>query len=229
MGRVSLQDGQESYDVTAFEAREPTRVVLFAAGGGGSPERHLPLLAHLAERGCAVVAPHFARFLSPEVADEELLHRVRRLRAAVDSLAQRNLPIVGVGHSIGTTLLLGLAGGQVWPRRGTCLTIEPMERLVKLALLAPATRYFQAPGALDAVCTPILAWAGTNDNVTPPEQAEFLSQALGNRISVDVRVVQDAGHFTFMDLLPPNVRDSLPNRDQFLSQFAREIGNFVTS
>jgi fermentation-respiration switch protein FrsA (DUF1100 family) len=82
---------------------------------------------------------------------------------------------------------------------------------------------------LDAVRTPILAWAGANDTITPPEQAEFLKQALGMRVPVEVRVVPDAGHFSFIDVLPPNVLDPLANRDQFLSELAQEMGRLVVN
>jgi fermentation-respiration switch protein FrsA (DUF1100 family) len=98
-----------------------------------------------------------------------------------------------------------------------------------LALLTPATGFFQAPNALDAVSAPILAWAGTNDTITPPGQAEFLKYALGARLPVEVRVVQDAGHFSFMNTPPPEIIEPLPNRDEFLSNLAEEVRRFVIS
>lgn len=217
----------EVFDVTVFDAQPASRVVLFAVGGGGNPERHAPLLSALAERGCAVVAPHFERLVSPTPTDEHLVLRARRLKLAVDSVACFKAPVVGVGHSIGATMLLALAGGEVWMRPGARLPIERDERIARLALITPATNFFQAPGALDSVRTPLLVWAGTNDTITPPAQAEFLSRTLGPRLPVDLRVVEGAGHFSFMNTLPPHVSDSLALRQTFLKGLASEVCRFV--
>ncbi len=211
-----------------LEAVNPSRIVLFAVGGGGDPERHLPLLTSLAEHGSTVVAPHFERLSSPYPTDHDLLLRGRRLNLALDSVADPDLPVAGVGHSIGTTLLLALAGAQAWTRSGQRLSIAPEQRLARLALLAPATLFFQAPGALDALSVPILAWAGTNDSVTPLTQAEFLTSALGGRVPVEVRVVEGAGHFSFMDTPPPGMAEPLLNRDAFLGRLRTEVCRFVT-
>ena len=109
-----------------------------------------------------------------------------------------------------------------------CLPIVSTRRLARLALLAPATGFYQAPNALDAVGTPILAWAGTSDTITPPVQAEFLKHALGARLPVEVRVVKDAGHFSFMNAPPPGTSEPLPNREDFLARLAGELCCFVT-
>ena len=60
MRKLWLNDGSDSFAVTLLEATEPTLVVLFAVGGGGDPERHLPLLANLAKSGCLVIAKNDA-------------------------------------------------------------------------------------------------------------------------------------------------------------------------
>jgi hypothetical protein len=57
MVTLSFTDDTDPFDVTRLDATHSSRVVLFAVGGGGSPERHLPLLNALADRGCTVVAP----------------------------------------------------------------------------------------------------------------------------------------------------------------------------
>jgi pimeloyl-ACP methyl ester carboxylesterase len=202
MSRLSLLDGPESFETTVLEASAPARVVLFAVGGGGDPERHLALLASLAEHGFTVVAPHFQRLASPRPPGDELQTRARRLGLALDLVARPGVPVAGVGHSIGATMLLALAGGHVWLGPGQRLAIPPDGRLDRLALLAPATDFFRAPGALDGVRTPILAWAGRRDVVTPPAQAELLKDALGGRVPVEVRVVEDAGHLSFMNVPP---------------------------
>lgn len=224
---LSMNDGEESFEVTVFEATPPSVIVLFAVGRGGNPDRHLPLLRCLFDQGCTVVAPHFERLLSPTPSERDLLLRGRRLSLALDTVARPGLLVAGVGHSIGATMLLALAGGQVWLRSGRCLPTITDARLDRLVLFAPATGFFQCPGALDAVRTPIRAWVGTNDVITPPAQTNFLKEGLGDRVSVEVKVVDGAGHFSFMNELPPQISDPLPNREAFLDSLAADLGAFV--
>jgi pimeloyl-ACP methyl ester carboxylesterase len=229
VSKCVLSDGAESFDVTLFEAPESSHVVLFAVGAGGNPERHFPLLRALFDHGCTVVAPHFERLVTPTPTENDLLLRARRLSIALNIVERPGCVVSGVGHSIGATMLLALCGGQVWMGMGRRLPVAADTRFDKLALLTPATGFFQAPGALDAVHTPILAWAGTNDVITPPAQTEFLKQALKDRAPVEVRVVEGAGHFSFMNAPPPQTVDLLPNRDAFLSRLADEVCRFITS
>jgi pimeloyl-ACP methyl ester carboxylesterase len=227
VAKLSLFDDSESFDVTVLDAAKPRGIVLFSVGAGGNPERHLPLLTTLAEQGFAVVASHFARMGSPHPTDGELHLRVRRLRLALDVIANSESSVVGVGHSIGATVLLALAGGQLWMRPGHRLFIGRDERLRKLVLLAPATGFFQVPGALDDVRTPILAWAGTKDTITPPSQTEFLEQTLQGRVPVEARVESGAGHFSFMNVPPPNIEESLANRDAFHARLSNSVLSFA--
>ena len=224
----TLKDGSEEFEVTLIQVESASRVVLFAVGGGGNPQRHLPLLTALAERGCTVIAPHFDRLVTPVTSDQELLLRARRLKLALDTVARPGIPVAGVGHSIGATMLLALAGAQMWMGPGQRVPVEPDKRLDRLVLLTPATGFFQAPGALDTVQTPILAWAGTADGITPPAQALVLAQAMSPRVPVEVRVEQGAGHFTFMNTPPPNMAEPHPNREGFLATLAADVCHFVT-
>jgi pimeloyl-ACP methyl ester carboxylesterase len=227
--RRALRDGADSFDVTTVELAKPSRLVLFAVGAGGDPRRHLPLLLSLADHGCTVAAPHFERLVFPIPTEDILVLRARRLRLALDSVMRPGLPVAGVGHSIGTTMLLGLAGAQVWMITGQRVSIDPDPRLDRLVLLTPATSFLRAQGALDAVRVPILAWAGTKDDVTPPAQATFLKDALEGRAPVDLRIVEGAGHFSFMNEPPPMTTEPLPDRDAFLADLAEEVCRFVTT
>jgi predicted dienelactone hydrolase len=124
-------------------------------------------------------------------------------------------------------MLLALAGGQAWTRDGTRLDIAPEPRLQRLVLMAPAMGFFRAPGALEAVRLPIQVWAASNDVITPPAQAEFLRQALADRVAVDLHVVEDADHFSFVNVRPPLTTESLPNREAFLAELAANVIGFV--
>jgi predicted dienelactone hydrolase len=132
-----------------------------------------------------------------------------------------------VGHSIGAAILVTLAGAQMWLGTDRLVNIAPDNRLTRLALLAPPIGFFQAPGALDAVRVPILAWAGSKDSLTPPAQIEWLAYAMRDWQTVDVRVTADAGHFSFMDLPPPQTTEPLSNKQAFLREYSNEVCKFV--
>lgn len=227
MRMQTLQDGAESFIVLVHEATEDSHVVLFAVGAGGQPERHATLLGALAESGCTVVAPHFERLASPIPTEADLTLRARRLSLALDAFVQPGATAVGVGHSIGAATLVALAGAQMWLGPGRRVDIAPDSRLNRLALLAPPTGFFQAPGSLDAVRVPILAWVGSEDSITPPTQTEWLAHAMRDWQTVDVRVTNGAGHFSFMDQPPPQTTEPLPNKQAFLQEHSSEVCKFV--
>jgi hypothetical protein len=202
-------------------------VVLFAVGAGGQPERHATLLDALAESGCTVVAPHFERLASPIPTEADLTLRARRLSLTLDALVQPGATAAGVGHSIGAATLVALTGAQMWLGTGRRVNIAPDSRLTRLALLATPTGFFQAPGALNAVRVPILAWVGSKDGITPPAQTEWLAHAMRDWQTVDVRVTDGAGHFSFMDLPPPQTTEPLPNKQAFLREHSSEVCKFV--
>ena len=227
MQTQTLQDGSESFEVSVHEAARISPVVLFAVGAGGKPERHATLLDALAKSGCTVVAPHFERLTSPVPSEADLTLRARRLSLALDAFVQPGTTAVGVGHSIGAATLVALAGAQMWLGPGRRVNIAPDGRLTRLALLAPPTGFFQAPEALDAVRVPILAWAGSEDGITPPAQTEWLAHAMSGWQTVDVRVTAGAGHFSFMDLPPPQTTEPLPNKQAFLREYSSEVCRFL--
>ena len=144
-----LQDGTESFKVMVHKATINSPVVLFAVGAGGQPERYTTLVNTLAGCGCMIVAPRFERLASPAPREEELTLRARRLSLALDAFVQPGITVAGVGHSIGAATLIALAGAQMWLGPGRCVNnISPDSRLTLIALLAPLTGFFQAPGHL---------------------------------------------------------------------------------
>ena len=227
MSTLSLTDGSEPFQVTVLESAPGAPVLLFAVGAGGNPERHLPLLTSLAESGYSVVAPHFTGLDASMPREDELRLWARRLTLALDSVAPSGSTVVGVGHSLGAAALLALAGGQIWLGAGRHVEIVPDGRLTRLVLLTPPMGFFQVEGALDAVQTPILAWAGSRDSITPAAQVDVLVRALSGRLPLDVRVTEGAGHFSFMDLPPPDEVEPLADRQAFLDELAEEVGRFL--
>ncbi|SEF35127.1 hypothetical protein ABL840_19935 [Variovorax sp. NFACC27] len=223
----TLQDGGDSFKVSVQEAATGAPVVLFAVGTGGQPERHATLLNALAESGCMIVAPHFERLASTTPSEDELTLRARRLSLALDAFIEPSAKVIGVGHSIGAATLVAMAGAQMWLGPGRRILIASDGRLTRLALLAPPTGFFRAPAALDAVRVPVLTWVGSADSITPPIQTEWMASAMSDSVSVDVRVTEGAGHFSFMDTPPPHTTEPLPDKNAFLQEYSREICKFV--
>lgn len=225
-----LQDASKSFKVSVHEANINAPVVIFAAGAGGLPERYSTLINTLAEFGCTVVAPHSERLTSQVPDEAHLVARARQLSLALDAFSKPGATVVGVGHSIGAAVLVALSGAQMWLGPGRRVKdIIPDSRLTRLSLLAAPTDFFQALGALDAVRVPILAWVGSADNITPPSQTERIAHALLDQQTVDVRVVDGAGHFSFMDQLPPHVTEPLADKPSFLKKYSNEICKFVAA
>jgi predicted dienelactone hydrolase len=222
-----LEDGGEPFDVSIHEGDKNSPVVLFAVGSGGQPERYSTFLEELVESDFTVIAPHFERLVSPYPKEEELTLRGRRLSLALTAFSQPGAKVVGVGHSIGAATLVALAGAQMWVGPGLQVNITPENRLSRLALLAPPTGFFKAPGALDAVRIPILVWVGSKDRITPPEQSKWLAQAISGSQSVDLRITDGAGHFSFMDLAPPNTIEPLVNKHAFIQQYSSYVSKFI--
>lgn len=227
MRTLTLNDGDGDFEVTVLDVAAASRMVLFAAGAGGNPQRHQPLLNALAEGGCSVVAPHFERLASPTPAVDVLHLRALRLRLALELVARPELPVAGVGHSIGGTMLLALAGAQAWTRARERAEIARDRRLDRLALVAPAMDFFGAPGALDRVQGAMVIWTGTLDALSSPAQAQRLSEALGPDAQADIRVIDGAGHFSFMHDPPPHTTQPLPDRAAFLAELTRDVCRFV--
>lgn len=225
--QIVLQDDGEEFTVSVFQGANASRTVLFAVGGGGNPGRHTPLLTMLAEQGCTVIAPHFERMTSHLVAAPELALRMRRIGIALDQVSCADQALYAVGHSIGAAISIGLAGGQLWLHGGKPLHSDVRKKIERMVLFTPAMDFFTAPGALDQVHTPIQAWAGSLDSITPPSQTTFLKNSLG--ALVDARFVADAGHFSFMNDLPPNVTDTVDQRETFFEHLNLEVSKFLFS
>ncbi|HYN93632.1 MAG TPA: hypothetical protein VES42_07260 [Pilimelia sp.] len=71
-----------------------------------------------------------------------------------------------------------------------------------------------------------LVYAGEQDTVAPITQALQLTRAPA---PVEIRRVPGAGHFSFMNVLPPGMSDSPGfDRDAFLADLAEETLHFLT-
>ena len=226
MNKISLINDNTTLDALLLKPINPTRAVLFAVGSGGNPERHYSFLHSLYENGCLVIAPYFERLKSTFASEEELRLRATFLKKALDAIEHMSLPIIGIGHSIGATLLLAMSGEEMWLKSGIQCQIEFDSRLNKLILFAPPTDFFRAPHALKAVSIPLQIWVGSIDLITPVKHVELIIEELPASL-LDIHVIEGAGHFSFMNDLPPNIIDTMPNRENFLLELSKVVTKFV--
>jgi len=223
-----IRNAGKDFEVTLLRAKEASQCILFAAGAGGSPLRHLELLQTFSRNGISVVAPHFERLSSSTPAKADLLERSQRLALARDKFCQHYASFTGVGHSLGTVILLMHTGATAWTRTREKVIYAGKQDLNQLVLLAPPADFFRAPSALASVKVPVKIWTGEKDTLTPPSQALFIKSELDIRTKTELCVINDAGHFTFMNTLPPHITDTHPSRESFLLNLGEEISRFVT-
>ncbi|TFC16888.1 hypothetical protein [Cryobacterium glucosi] len=199
-------------------AKTPDGIVVFGPGAGGEPRRYRTLLDSFVGAGFVVIAPTDQRFDPRSVTTEQLQSRVSSLKAALSDYGNDHLQVIAAGHSVGGWAALCLAGGQPWTRDGQLIAVPTEERVSRLVLFAPTLGWFQAPGALARVHTPIIVHAGTRDTVTPAATAELLGAAPA---MVNIRVHENVGHFDFMTELPPTVAPTVGlDHDAFLRELA---------
>ncbi|QXV66878.1 alpha/beta hydrolase [Mucilaginibacter sp. 21P] len=227
---VQLQHQGVKFSITVLEATKPKSLVVFAAGRGGSPARHLPLLGAIADQGCTVIAPHFDLIPGHTPTKEQLDSRIRKLEIVLTKyLTPAAIPIIGIGHSIGATLLLALAGVKAMTFSGDLVETNFKSQFNGLVLLAPAVDFYLHPGALNTLNTGVYLRTGAKDTVTPPERTILFKNMLEEKHEVRFILDENAGHFSYMDQLPPNVEDIQPEREIFLSALASDVTEYIVT
>lgn len=201
----------------------PRGIVLFGPGAGGDPGRYQGVLDAAADAGFIVAAPVHERFDGRTVTTEQMRERAMGLKAALEQIDRADLPVVAAGHSAGGWAALCLAGGRPAGRDGRRIDVPREPRVTRLVLLAPTVGWFQAPGALDDVSTPLVALVGAADGVTPPASVDVLRSA---PTSVDIRTYDGVGHFDFMAQLPPGMA---PTAGLDHQAFLRELATDFTA
>ncbi len=150
-----------------------------------------------------------------------------------------------IGHSLGGYTALALAGGAAtalgWeepPVTAQAPIATPAdERVRALVLLAPATMWFAAPHALDAVRVPILMITAEHDLHTPSFHAQVVARGIPDAAQLEHRIAAGAGHFSFLDPFPRAMTNpSFPpsqdppgfDRPAFLAEISVDIEAFLT-
>jgi len=230
-------------------------LVVVSHGSGGSHLAYRTLAAHLARRGFVVALPEHPRNNRDDDTlagtDTLLAERPRQASLAIDrvyadaALGPHLLPdtVAVVGHSMGGYTALALAGGEPTAfahetpdRQPRAVPVTPDPRVKALVLLAPATPWFMAPGALRNVRVPILMRTAERDPHTPGWQAEIVERGLAEGVPLDHRVIPNAGHFSFLAPFPAEMTNpAFPpsqdppgfDRERFHQELNAEIEAFL--
>ena len=247
---VGLYQLQVAPGVPVAPGRFP--LVLVSHGTGSSGLLHRQLAQALVQQGYVVGLlehPHNNRDDDSWAhTPQNLVARPRHLQLALDCLL--TYPQLGpalvpgvaalLGHSLGGYSVLAAVGG----RPEAVDTVErpaipvPVadERVKALVLLAPALPWYAAPGSLAAVQVPLLVLAAEKDEYIPPQIIERVLQGMPTTTPLALRVVANAGHFSFLTPFPPHRVSAAfaPSQDppgfdraQFQEELAQEIAGFL--
>lgn len=196
-------------------------LVLISHGSGGGNLLYRTLAHYLARNGFIVGMPEhpFNNFSNNKLEGtvENIENRARHINIAIDwffeseNLSRIIKPdaISIIGHSTGGCTALSVAGGIPTSLPSESLDGEPKEIIVarkrkisSLVLLAPGTVWFQAKGALSKVDIPILMIAAEKDQFIQPYQAQTVLDGVADRSKVVYKIVENAGHFSFLSPFP---------------------------
>jgi predicted dienelactone hydrolase len=77
-----------------------------------------------------------------------------------------------------------------------------------LILMAPATGWYMPEDALRNMKTPVLMLVAEHDPFTPRWQGELVLDRVPDRSQITYRVIENAGHFSFLSPFPPAMRNA---------------------
>ena len=217
---VPTRFGPYELDVSVDAPVAPGRfpLVLISHGSGGSPLLYRSLSLALARNGYLVALP---KHPGNSLGDDDLANTVTNLRnrprqlmrLLTALLADEALgaalapePVTAIGHSMGGYTVLCLAGGQPWTRGREPVDVVHDPRIGAAVLMAPACGFFLAPGALQAVTTPILALTAEHDELTQDGQIRAALAGVSDHSQLTVQTIANAGHFSFLPPFPRSMQ-----------------------
>lgn len=244
-----------SLDAKLEDERYP--LVVISHGTGGTPLVYRHLARDLAKRGFIVAMPEHP---FNNVKDNQLERTTKVLKSRPKNITQvidwfdhsdsfkdhinfEDISIIG--HSMGGYTAIAVTGGTPttlpWetgnetPER---IDVDVDERIKKVILFAPALGWFRNEGALEKVHVPIFIMTGERDEITPSFHAEILLNGVINREKIVHKVIENAGHFSFLSPFPPEMKaTSFPpsqdpegfNRELFQQELAADVLSFLLS
>jgi predicted dienelactone hydrolase len=223
-------------------------LIAISHGSGGSHLAYRTLASHLACSGCVVALPeHPGNNRNDNRLEgtlENLQARPRSISLAIDAVmadpmfaphVSRDTAAV-IGHSMGGYTALAAAGGvpRFPPESGNVVDVQGDDRVKAVVLMAPATPWFFAEGALAGVNVPVLMFTAEHDPYTSPWHAEVVARGLPDPSLLTHRRVPNAGHFSFLSPYPLALRTPgfLPATDPEgfdREKFQRDLGEQILS
>ncbi|MDQ0723491.1 putative dienelactone hydrolase [Paenibacillus sp. W4I10] len=244
-----------SRDANPLEGEFP--LVLISHGTGSSPFVYRTLARHLARNGFIVGMPEHPynnrNDNSLEGTVQNLAYRPRHLRLAIDWFFENDqangkiMPdnVSVIGHSMGGYTALAAVGGipasfahESSDGQSRTLEIVQDPRIKSLVLLAPASVWFRADGALSAVNLPILMLDAEKDPYTPSFHAQIIIGGVADQNKIHYKTIENAGHFSFLSPFPKSMLlPSFPpsqdppgfDREQFHVWLNVEVLQFLSS
>jgi predicted dienelactone hydrolase len=214
-------------DAPVDDGRFP--LVVISHGSGGAPATHRELAQLLASHGFVVAVP-----------EHPGNHRGdNSLADTTEILERRPRDVLDVAAWCAGELLLDETFAIVGHSMGayTALVAARDARVGAIVLLAPATPWLRAAGALEHVHVPILMRSGDADTIAP---ADYMTQIVLDGVrdpsAIDHRVVAGANHYSFLSPWPEALRSPaiLPSMDPpgfdrraFLDRLYAEILAFL--
>lgn len=218
-------------------------IVMISHGSGGTPMTHRMLASHLALQGFVVAIPEHPgnnRFNNEwEHTLTNLELRPRHVSLALDTLlaapgfsSHLQANRVGIiGHSIGASTALSVAGGKAHTgyfidfcqqcpaeeRPAWCAMVDSGEfqaqylpdatdpRIQGIVLFAAALSLFVSSDALQEVKTPVLSYSAAEDTQVE-EKSALLQAGLPDNQVFTHHLIPNAGHYCFLSPFPEAIR-----------------------
>jgi predicted dienelactone hydrolase len=223
-------------------------LVVLSHGNSGSHLIYHTITTHLAQNGYIVaMVEHYGNNRKNNELEKSLKnleYRPRHIQMTIDALLLNETfaaaidadKIAVIGHSIGAYTALAATGGIPYTQTGERVIVQTDARIKTLVLLAPAIFWFAHPEGLQHVRLPMLVVLAEKDVYTPPKVVENILQTLPDSRQITWRVIENAGHFSFISPFPAPLRrpDFLPSTDPegfdraaFHQQLPKEILAFL--
>lgn len=196
-------------------------LIVISHGSGGGNLLYRTLAHHLASNGFIVGMPEhpFNNFNNNtlEGTVENLENRPRHIHTAIDwflenekfAVVLKANSISIIGHSTGGVTALSVAGGIPTSLPNESLdgqlkqiNVAHYRKIKSLVLLAPGTVWFREKGALSGVDIPILMITAEKDQFIQPFHAQIVLDGVADSRKVEHRIVENAGHFSFLSPFP---------------------------
>ncbi|MDJ1504915.1 alpha/beta hydrolase family protein [Xanthocytophaga agilis] len=212
-----------SVDAEIAEGSFP--LVIISHGNGGSHLLYRTISIHLVRNGYIVaMLEHYGNNRNNNTLENTTLnlqYRPRHVSMTIEQLLTESWlqafvvqdKIAVIGHSMGGYTALAVAGGVPRTLEGERVDVTSNPRIKAIVLLAPGAGWFK--DSLSKVTIPILMFMAEHDPVTPAWNAEVVLASVPDSSQVIHKVVENAGHFSFLSPFPETMRrpDFRPSTD----------------